>query len=592
MFLKRIRIRKNGKKHLYWALVKSIRTAQGPRHQVVSYLGELSEEECAGWVKVAGIVEPRTDFEVPFLDEEENEPVPEAVEVRVNGVRVERTRDFGDVYLGLALWRSLQLDTLLETLLPHDRESVPWAAVATILAIARFCEPSSELRIGDRWYERTALNDLLGVPADDVYDSRLYRTLDRILPHKEALEKHLQDRFSNLFGATHDLLLYDLTSTYFEGDAQKNPQAQRGYSRDKRFDCKQVCIGLVVTQEGFPVAYEVFDGNRADVTTVEDIVEAMEGKYGQARRVWVMDRGLVSEENLEYLREHKGSYIVGTPRATLKKFEKELLSKDWTEVEEGIGVKLCPGPDGMETFVLCRSTDRYEKEKAIHHRFEKRIEAALEKLAQRVDKAKKRIEPSRIERQIGRILGRNSRAAGLFEVKLAAVERDGKEGFLKLTWEKREEWRQWAELSDGCYILRTNLTGWAPEKLWKTYIQLTVAEAAFRTEKTELHIRPIWHQLEHRVKAHILFSFLAYAMWKVLEQWMAHARLGNGPRSVIDALRRIKAQDVILPTSAGRELRIRCVTSPDAAEKAILARLGLKLPVRLGVPRWLRTHQN
>jgi transposase len=460
--------------------------------------------------------------------------------------------------------------------------------VAAILAIARFCEPSSELHIADTWYERTGLEDLLGVRIQDVHVNRLYRGLDRVLPHKEAIEGRLKERFSTLFDSKYDLLLYDITSTYFEGEANANPQAQRGYSRDKRFDCKQVCIGLVVTSEGLPVAYEIFAGNRNDVTTVEEIVDAMEEKYGQARRIWVMDRGMVSEENLEYVRERRGRYIVGTPKSMLKKFEQELLSRKWTEVEEGINVRLCRGPGGAETFVLCRSTERREKEKRIHERFEKRIEAALEKLGKRLDNAKKAPDRSRIERQIGRLLGRNSRAAGLFDIKLRSVTRGGKEGHLKLRWKKREEWRRWADLSEGCYLLRTNLNGWKPEKLWKTYIQLTQAEAAFRTHKSELNIRPIWHQLEHRVQAHILFSFLSYAMWKVLEQWMANSGLGNGPRPVIEEFARIKAQDVILPTSAGKELRIRCVTRPDESQRILLGRLGLKLPSRLGEPRWLK----
>lgn len=589
MFLKRMRIAKNGKDHVYWALVKSVRTARGPRHEIVSYLGELSRSERAGWAKVARIVDNKPDFYEPSIfGQDEEEPVPENVEVKVRGVRVERSRDFGDVYLGLLLWRALKLDKLLERVLPPNGEGVPWSAVAAILAVARFCEPSSELHIADTWYERTALQDLLGVHPRNIHENRLYRCLDRVLPHKEMIERHLKERFSTLFDAKYDLLLYDITSTYFEGAAAANPQAQRGYSRDKRFDCKQVCIGLVVTAGGLPIAYEVFSGNRNDVTTVEEIVDVIEEKYGRTRRIWVMDRGMVSEENLEYIRSRKGRYIVGTPKSMLKKFEKELLSKKWTEVEAGIDVQLCAGPGRSETFVLCRSTERRKKERAIHARFEKRIEVALEKLGKRLENARTLPNRSRIERQIGRLLGRNSRAAGLFDIKLSNVTRGGKAGHLKLAWKKREEWRRWTELSDGCYLLRTNLNDWKPEKLWTTYIQLTEVEAAFRTHKSELNIRPIWHQLEHRVQAHILFSFLSYAMWKVLEQWMANSGLGNGPRPVIEDLARIKTQDVILPTSAGKELRIRCVTRPDESQRILLGRLGLKLPSRLGEPRWTK----
>ena len=587
MFLKRIRVAKDGKSHTYWALVKSVRTARGPRHQVVAYLGELQSGHQAGWAEVARILDHRPEPGHPlFHSAEPEEVVPEKVEVRVGEARVERTRDFGDAYLGLVLWRALQMDRLLETLLPPQREDVPWPLVAAILTLARFCEPSGELHIADTWYQRTALDDLLGVAPEEVNKDRLYRAHPRLLIHKAAIEKHLKERFTTLFDAQYELMFYDITSTYFEGLAQANPQAQRGYSRDKRPDCKQVCIGLVVTQEGLPVAYEVFDGNRNDATTLEEVVAVMEQRYGQARRIWVLDRGMVHEDNLAYLRRRGGLYIVGTPKSMLRLYEQALLEKGWTEVQEGVEVKLCPGPDGQETFVLCRSAARREKEKAMHGRFERHIEEDLTKLAGRLDRARARPDRSQVERQIGRILGRNSRAAGLFEIKVEAIARGGQDGFLKLTWTKRPEWREWAERSDGCYLLRTNLTGWTAETLWTTYIQLTQAESAFRTQKRELHLRPIWHHDQDHVQAHILFSFLAYAMWKTLEQWMSRSGLGHGPRPVIEELARIKTHDVVLPTSTNREVRIRCVTMPDTSQRILLGRLGLELPKRLGKPRW------
>ena len=587
MFLKRVHVRKNGKRHTYWALVKSIRTARGPRHQVVAYLGELRSAEQVGWARVAQMVDHRPEPCLPLLDTaESNEPVPNRIEVCVDGVRVERTRDFGVVYLALTLWRALQLDRLLERSMPKSREGIPWSVVGAILTLARFCEPSSELHIADTWYARTALDDLLGVRPEAVNKDRLYRAHDHLLKQKTTIENHLKERFTTLFDAQYDLLLYDVTSTYFEGEANANPQAQRGHSRDKRPDCKQVCIGLVVTREGLPVAYEVFAGNRHDSKTLQEVIEAMEQKHGKARRIWVLDRGMVSEPNLEFLRDRNGQYIVGTPKSTLRSFEQALLEEDWSEVQEGIEVKLCSGPDGEESFILCRSAARREKEKAMHERFERRIEEALTQLSGRLDKAQKKPDRSQVERQIGRILGRNSRAAGLFDVTVADVKRGNTDGHLKVTWTKREAWRQWAERSEGCYLLRTNLTDWSAEKLWKTYIQLTQAESAFRTEKTELKLRPIWHRLEDRVQAHMLFSFLAYAMWKTLEQWMARCGLGNGPRPVIEEFDRIKTNDVILPTSAGREIRIRCVATPDESQRILLSRLGLTLPARLGEPKW------
>jgi len=588
MFLKRINARsKEGKKQTYWALVKSVRTARGPRHRVISYLGELQAGEKNEWANLARIVNNRPIPHPPlFATPETTEPVPESIEVHVRGARVERTRDFGNVYLALTLWRALELDQLLERIMPDGRGKTPWHIVATILSLARFCEPSSELHIADTWYQRTSLDDLMGVPVDRVNADRLYRAHDHLLKHKDDIEKHLKERYTMLFDAQYDLLLYDVTSTYFEGEAKRNPQAKRGHSRDHRGDCKQVCIGLVVTREGLPVAYEVFDGNRHDSTTLQEILETMEQKHGKARRVWVLDRGMVSDENLQFLRDRDGQYIVGTPKATLKSFEQALLGQDWTQVEEGIEVKLRPGPDGDETFILCRSTARREKEKAMHERFEKRIEEGLQSLERRLDKAKKKPNRSQVERQIGRLLGRNSRAAGLFDIKVTKVARGGADGFLKVTWTQKDEWRDWAQLSEGCYLLRTNLVGWSPEDLWKTYIQLTQAEAAFRTQKSELNLRPIWHHKEDRVQAHILFSFLAYAMWKMLELWMSRCGLGNGPRPLIEEFDRIKTNDVVLPTSNGREVRIRCVTQTDESQRILLDRLGLKIPTRLGEPHW------
>jgi transposase len=587
VFLKRIGVRKNGKHHTYWALVKSIRTARGPRHRVVTYLGELRPSQRAEWAHVGRIVTHRPSPCLPLFDmPRSSERVPETVEVRVLDSRVERTRDFGDVYLGLCLWRALKLDKLLDRLMARGHEGIPWSVMAAILTLARFCEPSSEMHIADTWYQRTALDDLLGVGSDAINKDRLYRTHDHLLEHKDAIEKHLKARFTTLFDAQYELLLYDITSTYFEGEAKRNPQAQRGHSRDKRRDCKQVCIGLVVTREGLPVAYDVFEGNRNDSKTLQEVIEAMERKHGKARRIWVLDRGMVSEENIQFLRERGGQYIVGTPKSMLRSFEQALLEKDWTEVEAGIEVKLRQGPDADEAFVLCRSEARRQKEKAIHQRFEERIEKALISLSNRLDRAKTKPNRNQVERQIGRLLGRNSRAAGLFDIQVSEVVRNGVEGFLKVGWSKREGWREWATLSEGCYILRTNLTDWKPQDLWTTYMQLTQAEAAFRTTKSELNLRPIWHHKEERVQAHILFSFLAYTLWKTLEQWMQRCGLGNGPRTVLEEFARIKANDVVFPTSRDREIRIRCVTNPDEAQRILLGRLGLTIPTRLGEPAW------
>lgn len=586
MFLKRITVRKSGKVHTYWALIESIRTARGPRHRTVTYLGELGPSERAGWAEVRRLLEGIPEATPDLFDRGgPSEPVPENVEVKVRGIQVERTRDFGDVYVGWVLWRALKLDELLGSKIPAGREEVSWPVVAAVLALARFCEPSSELHIEDTWYRRTALCDLFGVPAEQINTDRLYRGLDEVLPHKEAIERHLKERFATLFETTFDLVLYDVTSTYFEGLMEQNEQAKRGHSRDKRPDCLQVCIALMVSREGLPIGYEVFAGNRNDMTTLQEIVEGMERKHGAIGRVWVVDRGIASEKNLEFLRKRGASYVVGTPKSALKGLERQLVESGWSEVEPGVEVKSCPGPEGTETFVLCRSQDRREKEKAMHERFAARIQKALEKLAGRLERGRKKVDRSRVERQIGRLLGHNSRAAGGFEIQVEEAPERG--SGLKLSFFRNAAWSDWAALSEGHYLLRTNLVGWTPENLWRTYIQLTQAESAFRIQKTELKIRPIWHQLEERAQAHILFSFLAYAMWKTLEQWMVKSGLGNGPRTVLEEFARIKVVDMLLPTSTGRKLRLRCVANPDEAQRILLGRLGLQLPRRLGQPRWV-----
>lgn len=596
MFLKRCARKKNGKPHTYWQLVESYRTPRGPRHRVVAYLGELNASEHRGWGRLALHLDGKAAVKAQQLmlfdtvDTHDNDPVPQYVEVDLKGVRVERTRDFGDVFLALTLWRMLGFDELFSKNLPVGREEVSWSLMACVLTIARFVEPDSELHVEDTWYHRTALGQMLAVAAGKVNAARLYRTLDTILPLKSDIETHLKQRVGELFSPDFDLLLYDVTSTYFEGQAKANPQAKHGYSRDHRGDCKQVCIGLVATQDGFPLAYEVFSGNRADVTTVEEMVEIMESKYGRARRIWVMDRGMVSENNLQFLRNRGGFYLVGTPRGMLKRFEAYLLDSDWSKVQEGIEVKLVNSPNGQETFVLCRSADRREKEKAIHERFAERIEAGLIKLDKELKRARKKRDRAVVERRIGRLLGKNSRAAGGFKIKV--VEDKTYPAGLQLRWWRIEAWRQWSSLSEGCYLLRTNLTEKSPEKLWQTYMQLTDVEAVFRTGKSDLKIRPIWHQLEHRVQGHILFSFLAYALWKTLQIWMERSGLGRGVRTVIEEFARLKANDVILKTSAGREIKLCCITQPDPAQRALLDRMGLMIPERLGRPLWVRKPKN
>jgi transposase len=573
MFLRRYERRSGGRQRTYWALVESVRTGRGSRQRVVAYLGELKRSEQNGWAQLgrslSGKERPRASlFDPPhYNDPSDDEPVL----VQLRGVRLERLRDFGDVWIAWGLWRLLGLDSL--------------PVVAAILTIARFCEPQSELHIETTWYRRTALEDLLGVAVEKVHTDRLYSGLDWLLPHKEAIEKHLKDRLGSLFDLEYDLLLYDVTSTYFEGECKANPLARRGYSRDSRPDCPQVCIGLVVTTDGIPLGYEVFAGNRNDSTTVEEMVEAMERKYGRANRVWVMDRGMVSEANLKFLRSRDGYYLVGTPKAMLRQFEKHLVDQDWREVQEGVEVKLVPGAEGNETFILARSVDRREKEKAMHERFIERLEESLHKMKASAESGRLKDEAV-ANRRLGRLFGQYWRAAGAFDVKIERLSPPQGKQRLRVTWKRNRRWSDWAALSEGCYLLRTNLNETDPAVLWKRYIQLTEAEWAFRITKDELEIRPIWHQKQDRVLAHILVCFLAYVMWKSLGQWMRRSGLGDAPRTVLEELAKIKSGDVVLPTQTRQgqhngTVRLRCVTEPDEAQKVLLHRLGVHLPRRL-----------
>lgn len=566
MYLRRCYRQKDGKRHAYWALVESYRTARGPRQRVVSYLGEM---DANGRVGVRACAEGKHQYEL-F-----DGPEPEWVEVDVKRVSVERKCDFGGPWLGLELCRSLGLPEFLETTIATGREDVPWPMMALVLVLGRLCDPSSELHLAEHSFASGALGELLGVPAEKVNDDRLYRALDKLLPHKKALEKHLKEKLGTLFSLDYDLLLYDVTSTFFEGQAEANDLAQRGYSRDHRADCKQVNLALVVSRCGMPVGYELFAGNTADVTTVEDMVEHVEGLYGKANRIWVMDRGMTSQENVEFLQQEGRRYIIGTPKSMLKQFERELVAGDWKQVHEGLEVQLCPGPDGAEVFILCRSAQRSEKEHAMHERFEKKIAAGLEKIAGACRKRKQKA--GEVERRVGQLLGRNTRAAGLFEVRVAQRA----DGFVDFTWVRREAWRQWAQNSEGCYLLRSNVTDWTPEELWRAYIQLTEAEAAFRIHKSDLQLRPVWHQKRERVEAHILVCFLGYVLWKTLGQFCRQAGLGDEPRKVFDEISQIALVDVVLPTRGGVSIRKRCVAKPSDHQAILLQRLGFQLPVSL-----------
>jgi transposase len=571
MYLRRCRQSSGGRSYFYWKLMESVRTARGPRQRVVAYLGGLDE---AGRLGVADAASGRGDGGQRVLFDSTS---PRFVEIDTTCLRVENVRQFGGAWLALQLIDKLGLRCFLDEVMPPGREEIPWSVMALVLVIGRLLDPSSELRLAEHLYERTALPDLLGVPVAKVNDDRLYRALDQLLGHKDALQAHLKNRLGELFELKYDLLLYDVTSTYFEGQCQSNPLAQRGYSRDQRFDCKQVCIALVVSRCGMPIGYELFAGNRSDVTTVEEIVTTMEARYGKSERIWVMDRGMSSADNIEFLRQENRRYIIGTPKSMLKKYPRELLKDDWSKVRDGLEVKLCTDPEGKsdETFILCRSGDRAGKERAMHERFEKRIEEGLTRIVNAC--VRQKLDAVKVSHRVGKLLGQNTRAAAGFKTQVETDE----QGRASLKWEKVESWRDWSRLSEGCYLLRSNVRDWSGEELWRAYMQLTEAEGAFRIHKSDLSLRPVWHQKQSRVEAHVLVCFLAFVLWKTLAQWCKSAGLGDEPRKVLDEIAQVAMVDVVLPTKGGRELLKRCIAQASEHQKLLLHRLKLHLPTHL-----------
>jgi len=592
MFLRPNLRSKDGKQHTYWSLVESVRTADGPRQRTLCHLGELNSSDHARWVRTVEVFNEQGEgrqlklfpshLEAPADD-------PQVARVLVNRVRLERTRQFGACYLGLELWRRLKLDEFFEQAIDGEAADVPWSRMVAVLVINRLCAPGSELAIEQRWYPATALDDLLGIEEGKINDTRLYRCLDRILPHKTKLEQHLKDQYGALFGAEFDLLLYDLTSTYVEGAAEKNPMMHRGYSRDHRPDCQQMVIALIVNHEGFPYSYETFDGNRADVSTLETILRMVERKYGKARRIWVLDRGIVSEENLAAIRRRGGQYLVGTPRSQMKQFEAELIKDDWTRIRPEVEVKKVSIPQGEETYILCRTAGRKEKEQAIRSRFSSSMERALNGLQKTIAVGRLK-DRNKMERRLGKIEARHPSVNDLYDISLRETDQG-----VRLFWQIRQDRKNWRTAREGAYLLRTNLQADTVEQLWSKYMQLTEAEASFRVLKSELAIRPLFHQLEPRVKAHVLVAFLGYALWVTLKHLLQRrvpmdpkpATSGGedaqplSPSKAISLLSTLQSADIVLPTTDGREIRLRRITEPTAEQKSLLQQLGLILPEQL-----------
>src|ERR1700682_6344417 len=598
MFLRSHQRSKDGKGHTYWSVVETVRTADGPRQRRLCYLGELNSSAQARWLKTVEVFNEQGESTQLKLFPSEVEPPandPQVARVLLNRVRLERSRQFGASFLGLELWKRLELDRFFERAVDDKTTDVPWSRVAAVLAINRLCAPGSELAIEERWYPSTALDDLLGIEEGKINDTRLYRCLDRILPHKTKLERHLKQRYGELFGAEFDVLLYDLTSSYVEGAAEKNPMMRRGYSRDHRPDCEQLVIALIVNHEGFPFSYETFDGNRADVSTMETILRMVERKYGKARRIWVFDRGIVSEENLAPIGKRDGRYLVGTPRHQMRQFEAELLKEDWTRVRPEVEVKTVAIAPGEETYILCRTTGRKEKEKAIRSRFSNSMEKALQGLEKAIAAGRLK-DRNKMERRLGKIQARHPQVNDLYDVAL----QDTAEG-VRLFWQMKEDRKKWRESREGAYLLRTNLKAETAEELWSNYMQLTEAEASFRALKSELSIRPLFHQLEPRVKAHVMVAFLGYALWVTLKHLLQRrpamvpqpsSGIDNtqplSPMRALALLSTLQSADIVLPTTDHREIRLRRITEPTAEQKSLLRQLGISLPEHLQFSRTCR----
>ena len=575
MYLKACKRRKNGKEHRYFSVVESRRLSGGKVFQrQVLYLGEINDSQQAAWRKTLSVVGERGQEPQSMSLFPDDRPVPpdavDAVQVRMSELVLRRPRAFGDCWLGCELWRQLQLDGFWQKHLPEGKEPIPWAKVLQLLVVNRLIAPGSEFRVHRHWFGVTAMDELLGVDESVAAKDRLYRCLDRLLDHKENLFKHLQSRWKDLFAADFDVLLYDLTSTYFEGLCEQNPKALHGHSRDGRGDCRQVVIALIVTPQGLPLAYEVMPGNTSDRATLRTFLDKIESLYGKARRTWVMDRGIPSEELLAQMRSEGVDYLVGTPRGQLSKLEADLALLPWQKVRDDVEVKLL-SKEG-EVYVLAKSGARRQKEHAMRRR---RLRALWDGLA----KLRKRCPPrDDLLKAVTLLTHEAGRAASLVEIHLPPEGQGVTGESFRFALRKeafRAAWRR-----DGAYLLRGTLRENDPAVLWQRYMLLTEIEAAFKCLKSELAIRPVHHQLEHRVEAHILVAFLGYCLMTTLKLQLAQHAPGLTPRAALEKLAAIQMVDVWLPTTDGRWLVMPRHTQPEAEQQIVLDLLGLSLPAQ------------
>ena len=583
MFLRCSTRRKDGKEHLYWSVVENRRVG-GDRivQRHVLYLGELNGRQEASWRKSVEIFgqDDEAPQQVALFPEEyapdtlgtDELPI---VRIRLSQMSLRRPRQWGACWLGCELWRQLGLDAFWDEHLPAGREGTRWDQVLQTLVLYRLISPGAEWRLHRHWFDHTAIADLLGGDFSLAEIHRLYECHDKILEHKRALFEHLTQRWRDLFDAKYEVLLYDLTSTYFESDPPENPADMRrfGYSRDKRSDCVQVVIALIVTPEGFPLAYEVLPGNTTDKTTLKDFLGKIEEQYGKAQRIWVMDRGIPTEETLRLMRQSEPpvSYLVGTPKGKLTTLEAALIKREWKQARPSVRVKLLD-QEG-ETYVLAESQDRIAKERSMRRR---RLRAYIDGLAD--IKARKRpLKRDAMHQALGaarKDAGRDAR----FVKTDVQLHGEGAGQTATLTWQLDRQALRVAWRREGRYLLRTNLTETDPAKLWEFYLQLTEVEQAFKELKGDLAIRPIHHQLERRIESHIFIAFLAYCLQVTLKARLKQSATGLTPRAVLEKFATLQMLDVHLPTTDGREIIMARYTQPEKDLQLLLDQLKLSLP--------------
>jgi hypothetical protein len=584
MFLRANKRFKDGKEHRYWSVVENRRVAGGRSVQkTLLYLGEINDSDRAAWSRAIEAVDERDHTRQIHLFPEDRTPDPRlehpTLQLRLAHIELARPRQWGGCWLALELWNRLDLDTFWQPLLPDSQKGTPWLKVLKTLVAHRLLEPGSEWRLHRSWFDHSAMADLLDGDFRLAAKDTLYRCHDRLLDHREPLFSHLKERWAGLFGASYDILLYDLTSTYFEVDANGPVTGSShlkafGYSRDKRPDCVQIVIALIITPDGLPIGYEVMRGNTSDKTTLGGMLKKITGRYGKERRTWIMDRGIPTEEALDEMRHAKPSvrYLVGTPKGRLTKLEKDLATKDWQQVKEDVHVKLLPR-DG-ELYVLARSLPRRSKESAMRRKKLKAYWARLKELQNR-DK----LTRDELLLAIGAAkekAGRN--AHRLVILHLPASGKQDSTGTFRFQLDRAK--LKATRRHEGQYLLRSNLTGEDPAELWRNYMNLVRIEESFRTLKGDLGLRPVFHQLDGRIEAHVFISFLAYCLHVTLEQYNKKAATGLSSRSVLGRMSEIQMLDVTIPATDGREVRMKRYTKPEKVHQLLLDQLGFVLPAQ------------